>query len=593
MNLKKNELGWSKPNSGSGGSYDDSTIKADIEEINSQLENKPNKDHIWNMDNMGQDVKEAMTGGSVAVVGKNAILNENIVDEQISYNKTDFINVDDTCNLIDKNKFIKDYTILPKNGNLYSATNWYATDYIKVDSSKSYHYYNIDNRNYAFYDKDKNYVSGGGDDALLSNPFTAPANACFIRVCLYGANRLATSYLSTVKNPNDFSYIINNLNLSDNQFQNMFNRINEEIVISERQVDFIKVLEHGNYFSSVGLVADSYIKGQLDGSCASSTDACATDYLPFDENTNYYWFGLYAGYCAFYDKNKHYISGFGIQDATNSLPNPFTTPSGTKYARFTILNSTDVSSIWINSENKIPPEESTYYFDINIAKNSNVNPCDFEDNHYISIFNKIACIGDSLTEGIFNCNDNTFHKNGNYSYPTYLSKLTGVQTVNLGHGGITSKGWYEKYKDSDLSGYDCAIIQLGVNDVAKSEQGVDENATIQYLQLIIDKLKNQNTNIKIFIAGIAKNKNFNSEEYLSRNEAIKIFASNKESEDIFFIDLKQYSIIEDTPYVRGHLTALGYLQQAKEYRNYISYIIFKNIDNFINVQFAGTNYIPY
>ena len=42
---------------------------------------------IWSMANMGQDVKEAMTGGSVAVVGKNAILTENISDYQVTLNK--------------------------------------------------------------------------------------------------------------------------------------------------------------------------------------------------------------------------------------------------------------------------------------------------------------------------------------------------------------------------------------------------------------------------------------------------------------------------------------------------------------------------
>ena len=44
---------------------------------------KADTDTIWSMENMGQDVKEAMTGGSVAVVGKNTILSENIVAGQV------------------------------------------------------------------------------------------------------------------------------------------------------------------------------------------------------------------------------------------------------------------------------------------------------------------------------------------------------------------------------------------------------------------------------------------------------------------------------------------------------------------------------
>ena len=42
--------------------------------------------------NMGQDVKEALTGGSVAVVGENAVLTENVVSKQITKEKTNFYN---------------------------------------------------------------------------------------------------------------------------------------------------------------------------------------------------------------------------------------------------------------------------------------------------------------------------------------------------------------------------------------------------------------------------------------------------------------------------------------------------------------------
>ena len=48
--------------------------ESDIVELNEQLDTietqKADKTTVWTMANMGQDVKEAMTGGSVAVVGK-------------------------------------------------------------------------------------------------------------------------------------------------------------------------------------------------------------------------------------------------------------------------------------------------------------------------------------------------------------------------------------------------------------------------------------------------------------------------------------------------------------------------------------------
>lgn len=43
------------------------------------------------MDRLTQDVKEAMTGGAVAVVGRNAILSENIVNRSVDWTKTNFI----------------------------------------------------------------------------------------------------------------------------------------------------------------------------------------------------------------------------------------------------------------------------------------------------------------------------------------------------------------------------------------------------------------------------------------------------------------------------------------------------------------------
>ena len=62
-------------------------VEDEIEEINSSLDSKANKNEIFSMANMGQDIKEAMTGGSVAVVGRNAILTENIADEQVTPEK--------------------------------------------------------------------------------------------------------------------------------------------------------------------------------------------------------------------------------------------------------------------------------------------------------------------------------------------------------------------------------------------------------------------------------------------------------------------------------------------------------------------------
>lgn len=60
-------------------------------EVSEQLDTKANLNSIFTMANMGQDIKEAMTGGSVAVVGENTVLTQNVVDKQITVEKTEFL----------------------------------------------------------------------------------------------------------------------------------------------------------------------------------------------------------------------------------------------------------------------------------------------------------------------------------------------------------------------------------------------------------------------------------------------------------------------------------------------------------------------
>lgn len=59
---------------------------------------------------LSQEVKEQMTGGSVAVVGKNTVLTENIVDEQVTPEKTTFVR--HSKNLYNKNTSIDNTTLV-------------------------------------------------------------------------------------------------------------------------------------------------------------------------------------------------------------------------------------------------------------------------------------------------------------------------------------------------------------------------------------------------------------------------------------------------------------------------------------------------
>ena len=250
------------------------------------------------------------------------------------------------------------------------------------------------------------------------------------------------------------------------------------------------------------------------------------------------------------------------------------------------------------------------------------NPIQYSGSE-IQMFTRGLCIGDSITEGIFN------HSGGQasikkYSYPSVLERITGVEIVNAGVGGFTSKTWYEASIDSrsqwgrwvnnewvwaenptvgesdkvstalDYSGYDFAIIHLGINDIDRMGDATLEETIATFetnINNIINKLKTESKGIKVFLATIIPSyAQPGNTTYEILNEKIREIANT--TEDVFLIDLNRYSeCYSGTPYSYIHLTALGYHKMATEIKSLISYIIKNNLGEFNDVQFIGTDYV--
>ena len=115
---------------------------------------------------------------------------------------------------------------------------------------------------------------------------------------------------------------------------------------------------------------------------------------------------------------------------------------------------------------------------------------------------KIACIGDSVTAGYLLSNPSAA------SYPSQLQTLMGQQyeVKNFGHSGATllKKGSTPYFKTDEYTkaiAYrpDIAIIHLGLNDTdPRNWPNYKDDFDADYSELI-DILKNQNPNIKIYI----------------------------------------------------------------------------------------------
>lgn len=257
-----------------------------------------------------------------------------------------------------------------------------------------------------------------------------------------------------------------------------------------------------------------------------------------------------------------------------------------------------------------------------IPEETPTTPVNYKGNE-ISMFSCGICIGDSVTEGSFD-NENGGAVIKRFSYPAVLQKITGVNIANAGIAGMTSQTWYEASLNSephwgkwvnqewvwntnptntgndiisstlDYSGFEFAVIHMGINDLAPLYDGsktIDEilDNFEFYMNNIITDLKTVNNGIKIFLATIIPSyAQPTNPAYQQLNTKIKEMV--EATENTYLLDLNTYSqIASKVEYNRTHPTALGYHKLANEIASYISYIINNNLSEFEAVQFI--NYI--
>ena len=299
-----------------------------------------------------------------------------------------------------------------------------------------------------------------------------------------------------------------------------------------------------------------------------------------------------------YDTSGNYLQQLSPSYRSNFI-NVYAIPNNAYYVRFSFYSAT--SDIF-NKDRAMFVEGDEMPLDYcpygsNIITNSNVanilnrivNPCDYQGDD-AQVFNKCLCIGDSITEGTFNYKDGSTTKYVNidkYSYPTFLTKISGIETTNMGVGGYTSVEWWNANQSTDFSGHDICIINLGINDVLESVSTADTKTA---LANIIAAVKAANTGIKVFLASVVPAYSDGTTNYDAVNTAIREVASTNAA---YFIDLARYSHVhKGTAYENGHLTAYGYWRLAKDYLAAIGFIMHRQPSTFKYIQFIGTNYTP-
>lgn len=273
---------------------------------------------------------------------------------------------------------------------------------------------------------------------------------------------------------------------------------------------------------------------------------------------------------------------------------------------------------------KLNNEVTTIKNEVGIADSENPLATIIKDSGFAGLIESYACVGDSLTQGVFDItNDVTldFDITSFNSYPSQLARITGCKVFNLGNAGATAcnsaksiSDWHSwlqtaKYNKwfTDEFKAKAYIFSIGTNDIGYYESFTgdvetdidvndynnnDTTTSVGGLATMIQKAKELQPKALIFVETIDNTRNAKPTRDVA-NEKIRAIA---EKLNCYLLDMAKYWIQEDEVYNwmskyqnGGHLNAMGYLLKTQARITYIDWIIRNNLSEFKDVQFIGTN----
>lgn len=340
------------------------------------IDNKLDKNSILSMANMGQDVKEAMTGGSVAVVGVNTILTENIIDEQVTPEKTTFINIDKGLNLFNVDA-IETGGYLDYNNEYKLGTDAkYVSEYIKIDGTKNISVdfgTSADGYNRIFcYDAKKIYLGNVYNADAPTNRYqtlTPKDGTVYIRV---SGNTARTPYIVIVEGDEQpTTYIPYRIDYTLNKNINL-----KKSSISAEHLDFVTVTKSINLFDykkiinglASGSVDSVYYPNESNASFVHYVLDCKPNTTYIVSSTDYYIKAL--------DENNVVLANMG--NPSSHVSNVVvTTPNNcAKLAVNINLDVTDIETYMIIEGSSMPGEYIPYFakikFDYDVS-NENIH----------------------------------------------------------------------------------------------------------------------------------------------------------------------------------------------------------------------------
>lgn len=313
----KGDRGETGPRGPKGDTAEIDELSEKLREIESKKANKSDIDlKIWSMSNMGQDIKEAMTGGSVAVVEDNSILESNIVDRQVTRRKMSCFKLSEDCNLVSDEMNIYYY------GFLYSNTGEKINgDFPTIKITLE----DIDFKNIpltfnftshvTFWDNADEFISGYIQGSLDNGINTEtlqniPSNAEYV---LFGTfnERLETAVLAKTTT---FSQSLKP-KFVDSSLMVSGDNLDKNIKFKKETIDDLKLYPYGNLIDKNKITKSQYydINGTL-------TLAEGTNMVELNIKYNVSYTFNFESHITYWDKNDTFLKGYIQSHCTPQTP---------------------------------------------------------------------------------------------------------------------------------------------------------------------------------------------------------------------------------------------------------------------------------
>ena len=428
---------------------------ADLEEktteLGSQLEQKLDKNGIVTLANMGQDVKEAMTGGSVAVVGINSIGKENLKQNCVDYNNTKFIK--SGKNLFNKKSIIKN-KLINNAGQLIEWDGYSVSDFVYLNVGQ---YTVSEVRKIALYTLQEAFIKLVDCTALCVSTTLDIEEPCLARILIQdGASGVSRVDIAQVELGNEvtdyeeFYLKIENLKYDEKK------EVENDFII---EIDDCSFMKKNNYFNiddtanTFGVYID--IKN---GEEKVNEYYSASDYIKLKKEK--YQFTNVRNIC-FYDENKTFVKGMNL---ANNGASQIVDIDSDYFIRVSYYNDRNVmilKSDIIIDENR----RHGYYIKELIIKEENLKEISekFEKDENLLKGKILAVTGDSICKG-------DGYLGG---YGKIIAERNDMELFNYGRSGSTVAkidGYISILESIDnmTSEADYILLEGGTNDSGRS-----------------------------------------------------------------------------------------------------------------------------